>query len=130
MFQTANGRNIYRSQELSTGNASAVKPIAARSKPGFERPKEMLALLASLVIAGAGVGALASIALTVRGQKGTLSRLFAEARSLEQDRVFLVRMTGDAHAPSPIVFARLRRTPQRATRRVTERSTQTQRAAA
>ncbi|MCH7628825.1 MULTISPECIES: hypothetical protein [Novosphingobium] len=90
----------------------------------------MLALLASLAIVGSGMGAIASIALTVRGQKGALGRLLAEARSLERDRVFLVHMTGMAPSASPISFARLRRTPQRAVRRIKERSTQSQRAAA
>ncbi|WP_225204970.1 hypothetical protein [Novosphingobium huizhouense] len=79
----------------------------------------MLAVLASLVIAGAGFAAVASMLLTVRSQKGALARLVGEMRSLEQDRVFLVHMTGEARPASPLSFARLRRTPQRAVRRAT-----------
>ena len=78
----------------------------------------MLAVLASLVIAGAGMAAVASMLLTLRSQKGALARLLGEMRSLEQDRVFLVHMTGEARSASPLSFARLRRAPQRAVRRV------------
>ncbi len=90
----------------------------------------MLAVLASLVFLGAGMGALTTIVLTVRGHRGALARLLAEARSIERDRVFLVQMTGTAQPASPMSFARLRRAPQRAARRITERSAQSQRAAA
>ncbi|MCW1384722.1 hypothetical protein OLX02_18055 [Novosphingobium sp. KCTC 2891] len=90
----------------------------------------MLGILASLVIAGAGVAAIASIVLTIRAQSGAVGRLFDEARSMQQDREFLVWMTSDQRPASPFSFARLRRTPQRAVRRVTERSPQPQRAAA
>lgn len=90
----------------------------------------MLAVLASLVIAGAGFAAVASMLLTIRSQKGALARLVGEMRSLEQDRVFLVHMTGDARPASPLSFARLRRAPQRAVRRVNAATGQAQRAAA
>lgn len=91
----------------------------------------MLAVLASLVIAGAGVAAIASMIATIRTQKGALSRLLGDMRSLEQDRVFLVHMTGESRPASPLSFARLRRAPQRAVRRsTTPGAPQTQRAAA
>ncbi|MCW1985515.1 UNVERIFIED_ORG: hypothetical protein M2348_001247 [Sphingomonas sp. R1F5B] len=58
----------------------------------------MLAILASLVIAGAGVAALVAVAATWRGQLGAIRQLLADARALEQadaldlDRAFLARL--------------------------------------
>ncbi|NKJ43592.1 MULTISPECIES: hypothetical protein [unclassified Novosphingobium] len=58
----------------------------------------MLATLASLVIAGAGVAALVAVAATWRGQLGAIRQLLADARALEQadaldlDRAFLARL--------------------------------------
>jgi len=90
----------------------------------------MVGILASFVIAGIGIGALAAIILTARAQYASVARLIADSRALAQDRDFLVRMTGDTSA-SPLSFARLRRVPQRAVRRSVEpRVPSPQRAAA
>jgi len=84
----------------------------------------MLGILASLVITGAGVGAIAAIAMTIHQQSGAVRQLFADSRSIARDREFLVRMTGDvqlasdAQSASPLMFARLRRVPQRAVKRL------------
>lgn len=58
----------------------------------------MLATLASLVIAGAGVAALAAVSATWRGQIGAIRQVLADAHALEQadalerDRVFIARL--------------------------------------
>lgn len=80
----------------------------------------MVGILASLVIAGIGIGALAAIIFTARAQYASVTRLIADSRALSQDREFLVRMTGDAHPASPLSFTRLRRVPQRAVKRPVE----------
>lgn len=77
----------------------------------------MLGIIASLVIAGAGVAALAAIALTVHQQAGAVRRLIADSRSIAQDREFLVAMTSHAQPASPFMSARLRNLPQRMVRR-------------
>lgn len=90
----------------------------------------MVGMLASLIIAGIGIGALAAMIMTARSQYASVARLIADSRGLAQDREFLVRMTGDAHPASPLSFARLRRIPQRSVKRVAEPRVPSQRAAA
>lgn len=86
----------------------------------FGKAIAMVGILASLVIAGIGIGAIASIILTGRAQYASIVRLIADSRGIAKDREFLVRMTGNAHPASPLSFARLRRVPQRSVRRVAE----------
>lgn len=77
----------------------------------------MLALLASLVFVGAGLAAVLAIVLTVREQGGAVRRLLADARSLQRDRDYLVRITGATLPASPRMALRRPRMPQWAVRR-------------
>ena len=78
----------------------------------------MLGILASFVIAAAGVVAVMVIVHTVRQQMPSVRKLVADARSISQDREFLVKVTAETQDASPVVFARLRRVPQRSVRRL------------
>ncbi|MEO0032716.1 MAG: hypothetical protein RIS94_2474 [Pseudomonadota bacterium] len=77
----------------------------------------MLGILSSLLIAMGGVVAVLAIVVTVRQQAGAVRRVLSDSQSIAADREFLVRITGDARPASPVLFARLRRLPQRADRR-------------
>lgn len=79
----------------------------------------MVAILASLVIAGAGVAALASIIATVRAQAASVARVLRDSRNIAQDREFLIRITATpALAPRVTsALARPRRLPRAAVRR-------------
>ena len=90
---------------------------------GFERRVGMIAVLASFVFVGAGVAAVIAIGTSVTGQMGAIRALLRDARALQQDRVYLVRMTGAATAPSPFAspMVRLRRMPQRMVRVAADR---------
>lgn len=114
--------------ELSTTQALAVKPWAQVARFGHQpsclrKGIAMLATLASLVIAGAGVAALVAVAATWRGQLGAIRQVLADARALEQadaldrDRVFLARlieapMVDIAPAMLPVPRTARRATPR------------------
>lgn len=73
----------------------------------------MVAILASLVIAGAGVAALAVIVLTVQAQSAAVRQVIADSRAIARDREFLVHFIGDAGTGLPLGASRLRAAPQR-----------------
>lgn len=79
----------------------------------------MLGILASLVIAGAGMAALLSMSFTIRTHAQSVMQLLRDSRSIARDREFLVHVTGAANAPSPFAaspLVRMRRLPHRAVR--------------
>lgn len=59
----------------------------------------MLALVVALAIPAAGLAALATIAMTLRAQLPAVRRLFADARTLRQDREFLAVLVA---TPQPV----------------------------
>jgi hypothetical protein len=73
----------------------------------------MFAILASLVIAGAGVAAIAVIVLTVQAQSAAVRQVIADSRAIARDREFLVHLIGDVGACAPLGAGRLRAAPQR-----------------
>jgi hypothetical protein len=77
----------------------------------------MFAILASLVIAGAGVVAIAVIVLTVQAQSAAVRQVLADSRAIARDREFLVHLIGDAGVDvgvnAPLGAGRLRAAPLR-----------------
>jgi hypothetical protein len=77
----------------------------------------MFAILASLVIAGAGAAAIVVIGLTVQAQSAAVRQVIADSRAIARDREFLVGLIGDgsksAAMGAPIGANRLRPAPQR-----------------
>lgn len=80
----------------------------------------MLSMLATLVFAGAALASVLAIAFTARGQWAAIRRTLADSRAIARDREYLVQVTGPVEQTSPLIFARLRRAPQRAVRRLRE----------
>lgn len=74
----------------------------------------MLPLLASLVIAAAGVAAIVVIMLTVQAQSAAVRQVMADSRAIARDREFLVSLisktVGDAGSADPLGAIRVRPT--------------------
>ncbi|MBA4353680.1 MAG: hypothetical protein C0409_03210 [Novosphingobium sp.] len=78
----------------------------------------MLALVSTLVFAAAATFAIAAVFVTMKGRRGQIAALFADYRSLQQDREFLVYVTcTEPQAPRPINDQQVRRTARRALKR-------------
>ena len=88
------------------------------------------ALLASLVMAGAGVAAFVAIAVTLRAQLPAVRKVFADARTIAQDRAFLVQVVGVSQSVPAHDISHLRRMPARVVRPVRTATVQPLRAAA
>lgn len=74
----------------------------------------MLALVCTLIFAAAAAFAMFTIFVTMRGRKSQIAALFAEYRSLQRDRDYLVRITShEAQAPRAFAAPQLRRTVRR-----------------
>jgi hypothetical protein len=74
----------------------------------------MLALVCTLVFAAAAVFAMFTIFVTLQGRKSQITALFAEYRSLQRDREYLVRITShEAQASRAFAAPQLRRTVRR-----------------
>ena len=73
-------------------------------------------LLASLIMAGAGCGAIAAIAITVRAQLPAVRKLLVDSRAIAADRDFLVRITAQTTPAMPLSAARPRRMSARVIR--------------
>ncbi|MFY7837239.1 MAG: hypothetical protein ACOVQ0_13275 [Novosphingobium sp.] len=74
----------------------------------------MLALVCTLVFAAAAAFAMFTIFVTMQGRKSQIATLFAEYRSLQRDRDYLVRITShEAQAPRAFAAPQLRRTVRR-----------------
>lgn len=91
---------------------------AGVASPGLKGSVSMslVPLLASLVMAGAGCGAIAAIVITVRAQLPALRKLMADSRAIAADRDFLVQITVQTLPAVPMAAVRPRRTPVRAVR--------------
>ena len=74
--------------------------------------------LASLIMAGAGCGAIAAIAITVRTQLPAVRKLLADSRAIAADRDFLVRITAQTAPAKSLVIVRARHVPARVIRPV------------
>jgi len=75
----------------------------------------MLALLSTLVFASAATFAVAVVLVTMKGRRGQVVALWADYRSLQQDREFLIYVTSvERPAPAPMSEQQLRRTSRRA----------------
>jgi hypothetical protein len=78
-----------------------------------------LALLGSLVMGGAGIAAIAAIAVTVRDQLPAMRKVLADARMIAQDREFLVQIVSVRQPATPRSGDRVRQLPARTIRPVT-----------
>ncbi|WP_372731051.1 hypothetical protein [Novosphingobium sp.] len=92
----------------------------------------MLALLSTFVFAAAATFAIAAVFVTMKGRRSQIAALLADYRSLQQDREFLVYVTGvQRPAPRAAVDQQVRRTTRRALKRAeAARSARSLRAAA
>ena len=91
---------------------------AGVASPGLKGSVSMslVPLLASLVMAGAGCGAIAAIVVTVRAQFPALRKLMADSRAIAADRDFLVQITVQTVPAVSMAAIRPRRSPVRAVR--------------
>lgn len=90
----------------SLSSCPAAKAIAAGTGLKGSVPMFLLPLVASLVIAGAGLAAVAAIVYTVEAQLPAVRKVLAESRTLSADRAFLVQITAATKAASPRTGAR------------------------
>jgi hypothetical protein len=90
----------------------------------------MLALLASLVMAGAGAVAVAAIAITMRAQLPAVRKVLADSRTIAQDRAYLIQLVGGSQPAAIALPGRARRLPARAIKPVRAASAAPLRAAA
>lgn len=92
--------------------------MAGSASPGLKGCVSMslVPLLASLIMAGAGCGAIAAILITVQAQLPALRKLMADSRAIAADRDFLVQITAQTVPAVPVAAIRPRRSPVRAVR--------------